>query len=128
MHARRLLTAALGLATGLSIAIPGVAANARDTAEGAFDQTNLVSNVPGLAPLTDPSLRNPWGISARAQTATQAGSPMWVSDNNAGVTTLYNGAGQKIPLTVVIPPAPGSPADAQGSPTGTVFNGSSAFK
>jgi uncharacterized protein (TIGR03118 family) len=127
MHARRLLTAALGLATGLSIAIPGVAANARDTAEGAFHQTNLVSNVPGMAALTDPSLRNPWGISARAQTATQTGSPMWVSDNNAGVTTLYNGAGQKVPLTVTIPPGKASPADGPGSPTGTVFNGSSAF-
>jgi uncharacterized protein (TIGR03118 family) len=127
MHPRRLLTAALSLATGLSIAIPGVAANARDTAEGAFHQTNLVSNVPGMAALTDPSLRNPWGISARAQTATQTGSPMWISDNNAGVTTLYTGAGQKVPLTVAIPPGKASPADGPGSPTGTVFNGSSAF-
>jgi uncharacterized protein (TIGR03118 family) len=128
MQQRRLLTAALSLATGLSIAISGVAANARDAAEGAFHQTDLVSNVPGLAPVTDASLRNPWGISARAQTATQTGSPMWVSDNNAGVTTLYNGAGQKIPLTVAIPPGKASPVDALGTPTGTVFNGSSAFK
>jgi uncharacterized protein (TIGR03118 family) len=127
MYARRLLTVALSLATGLSIATPGLAANARDTEEGAFHQTNLVSNVPGLAPVTDPSLRNPWGISARAQTATQSGSPMWVSDNNAGVTTLYNGAGQKIPLTVTIPKGKASPADAIGNPTGTVFNGTSAF-
>jgi uncharacterized protein (TIGR03118 family) len=127
MYARGLLTLALSLATGLSIVTPGVVANARDTEEGAFHQTNLVSNVPGLAPVTDPSLRNPWGISARAQTATQAGSPMWVSDNNAGATTLYNGAGQKIALTVAIPPGKGSPPDAFGSPTGTVFNGSSAF-
>jgi uncharacterized protein (TIGR03118 family) len=128
MQPRRLLTGVLTLATGLSIATPGVAANAVNTAHGAFRQTNLVSNVPGLAPVTDPSLRNPWGISARATSASQPGSPMWISDNNAGVTTLYNGAGQKIPLTVSIPPAKGSPADAMGTPTGTVFNGSSAFK
>ena len=122
MHARKLLTAALSLATGLSIAIPGVTANARDAAEGAFHQTNLVSDIPGMAPLTDPNLVNPWGISAAPT------SPMWVSDNNAGVTTLYNGAGAKVPLVVTIPPPEGSAADAKGTPTGTVFNGSTAFK
>src|SRR6202011_879704 len=97
MHARRLLTAALSLATGLSIAIPGVAANAGDTAEGAFHQTNLVSDLPGMAATTDPNLVNPWGISAAPT------SPMWVSDNNAGVTTLYNGAGKPLQF----PPALG---------------------
>src|SRR3977135_1326070 len=98
MHARRLLTAALGLATGLSIAVPGVAANARETEDGPYHQTNLVSDLPGMAATTDPNLVNPWGISAGAAT------PMWVSDNNAGVTTLYNGAGQKLALVVTIPP------------------------
>src|ERR1700730_14649945 len=98
MHARKLLTAALSLATGLSIAIPGGTAHARDAAEGGFHQTNLVSDIPGMAPLTDPNLVNPWGISAAPT------SPMWVSDNNAGVTTLYNGAGAKVPLVVTIPP------------------------
>src|SRR6202048_3094339 len=121
MHARRLLTAALSLATGLSIAIPGVAANAGDTAEGAFHQTNLVSDLPGMAATTDPNLVNPWGISAAPT------SPMWVSDNNAGVTTLYNGAGKPVPLVVTIPPPPGSAADAKGTRTGTVFNGTADF-
>jgi uncharacterized protein (TIGR03118 family) len=51
---------------------------------------------------------------------------MWVSDNATGVTTLYRGDGSKVPLTVVIPPAPGSPSGAMGTPTGTVFNGNSA--
>src|ERR1700694_864484 len=115
MYARRLLTAALSLATGLSIAIPGVAANAGDRAEGAYRQTNLVSDLPGMAATVDPNLVNPWGISAGPAT------PMWVSDNNSGKTTLYNGAGQRIPLVVTIPPLPGSPADAQGTPTGTGF-------
>ena len=119
MHARRLLTAALGLATGLLIAIPGVAATAREKGT-TFRQTNLVSNVLGKAQFTDPSLLNPWGISA------SAGSPMWVSDNGAGVTTLYRGDGSKVPLTVTIPPGQGSAANATGNPTGTVFNGNSA--
>jgi uncharacterized protein (TIGR03118 family) len=119
MHARRLLTAALGLATGLSIAIPGVAATAREKGT-TFRQTNLVSNIAGMAQFVDPSLRNPWGISA------SAGSPMWVSDNGSGVTTLYRGDGSKVALTVTIPPGKGSAADAPGNPTGTVFNGNSA--
>ena len=82
MHARRLLTAALSLATGLSIAIQGVTANAGDRAEGAFHQTNLVSDLPGMAATVDPNLVNPWGISASPT------SPMWVADNNGNVTTL----------------------------------------
>ena len=122
MHARRLLTAALSLATGLSIAIPGVAGSAGDRGEGAYHQTNLVSDLPGMAATTDPNLVNPWGISAAPT------SPMWVSDNNAGVTTLYNGAAMPaVPLVVTIPPPPGSSKDAKGTPTGTVFNGSPDF-
>src|ERR1700738_3513718 len=107
MHARRLLTAALSLATGLSIAIPGVAPNAGDTAEGAFHQTNLVSDLPGMAATTDPNLVNPWGISAAPPT------PMWVADNTAAGTPLYNGAGKPVPLVVTIPPPPGRAADAK---------------
>jgi uncharacterized protein (TIGR03118 family) len=49
----------------------------------AFIQTNLVSDIPGLAALTDPGLHNPWGIS---HTAT---SPIWVSDQGTGISTLY---------------------------------------
>jgi len=52
-----------------------------------YVQTNLVSDVPGLAKVTDPNLKNPWG------TSTAPGLPIWVSDNNAGFTTLYDGAG-----------------------------------
>jgi uncharacterized protein (TIGR03118 family) len=118
MHARRLLTAALSLATGLSIAIPGVAANAGDQAEGAYHQTNLVSDLPAMAATVDPNLVNPWGISASPT------SPMWVSDNNAGAATLYNGAGTPVPLVVKIPQPSG--ADG-GAPTGTVFNPSADF-
>jgi uncharacterized protein (TIGR03118 family) len=87
-------------------------------------QTNLVSDLPGVAQLLDPHLVNPWGISESSS------SPFWVSDNNAGVSTLYNApahpaAGQPPfsinPLVVSIP-APGAPLGATGAPTGTVFN------
>jgi uncharacterized protein (TIGR03118 family) len=80
---------------------------------GSFHQTNLVSDIPGLAQVFDADLKNPWGLSSSAT------SPIWVSDNNAGVSTLYNGAGQKLGLTVQIPAPGGGPG---GAPTGTVFN------
>src|SRR3954471_7261809 len=50
---------------------------------GSYAQTNLVSNIPGLAAFTDPNLVNPWGIAASAT------SPFWISDNGTGVSTLY---------------------------------------
>lgn len=84
-----------------------------------FKITNLVSD--GFVPAVtiDPDLINPWGMSYAPT------GPFWVSDNDAGVTTLYNGAGAKIPLTVNIPPPSGS-TDI-GHPTGQVFNGSGGF-
>jgi uncharacterized protein (TIGR03118 family) len=82
-----------------------------------FAQTNLVSNIPGLAAVTDPQLMNPWGTSFSAT------SPFWVSDNGAGFATLYNGSGTKQGLVVTIPGAGG----AQGAPTGQVFSGTAAF-
>ncbi len=81
-------------------------------------QTNLVSDIAGVAAATDPQLINPWGISE------SSGSPFWVSDNNAGVSTLYNTAGVKQGLVVNIP-GPGQPMTPTGTPTGQVFNNSS---
>jgi uncharacterized protein (TIGR03118 family) len=84
-------------------------------------QTNLVSDLPGVAQVQDPNLVNPWGISESSS------SPFWISDNNAGVSTLYNVPGANNtpvsinPLVVSIP-TPGNPLGASGTPTGTVFN------
>ena len=50
-------------------------------------QTNLVSDLPGIA-VKDPNLVNPWGISESST------SPFWISDNNAGVSTLYSVPGR----------------------------------
>jgi uncharacterized protein (TIGR03118 family) len=79
-----------------------------------YTQHNLVSDIPGLADLTDPSLVNPWGLVASTT------SPFWVSNNGTATSTLYNGnTGAKVPLTnlpcqcVIVP----------GAPTGVVFNG-----
>jgi len=82
-----------------------------------YVQTNLVSDIPGLAANTDPNLKNPWGISF------SSGSPFWVSDNATGLATLYNSAGTPISLVVSIPGTGGNP----GVPTGQVFNGGANF-
>lgn len=89
-------------------------------AQTGYDQTNLVSDIPGLARVTDPNLLNPWGM------ASSATSPWWVADNGAGLSTLYNGnTGVKSALTVTIPTeSGGTPPSA---PTGLVFNSTSAF-
>jgi uncharacterized protein (TIGR03118 family) len=84
-----------------------------------YQQTDLVSNtvVEGTNP-PDANLKNPWGIARGTTTA------WWLSDEMAGVSTLYNGAGVNAGLVVTIPH---SPQTTIGSPTGIVFNGSSDF-
>jgi len=84
-----------------------------------YKQVNLVSDIEGLAAVTDPNLVNPWGV------AFSSTSPFWVSDNGTGVSTLYNGEGTPIPLIVTIPPPSGSTDTS--TPTGTVFNGPAGF-
>ncbi len=86
-------------------------------ATGAFNQTNLVSSVSGMAAVIDPNLINPWGESSSST------SPIWVSDQGSGVSTLYNPSGSPIKqaLTVTIP-AIGTPS----GPTGQVFNSDTA--
>lgn len=113
MHRLRLLTVMITLTTAVFVGFPAVGASA-GIARGSYKETDLVSDIPGRALHVDPNLVNPWGITASAT------SPMWVSDNGAGVTTLYNGAGIALALVVTIPKPDGSDG---GTPTGTVFNG-----
>jgi len=91
-------------------------------ADNAYAQTNLVSDIPGVALNTDAALVNPWGISFAPT------SPFWISDNHTGLSTLYTGSGTKQGLVVTIPPPGGSPAGTVAAPTGTVFNGGASFK
>jgi len=102
----------LPIATLLALSLAPAAAYA-DTF---FTQTNLVSDVPGLAAHTDPNLINPWGMSFSGT------SPFWVSDQATGLATLYDGAGNVNSLVVAIPGG-GVPT----GPTGQVFNGGTSF-
>ena len=46
-----------------SLAGAGVATGIASASATEFQQTNLVSDIPGLAKITDPDLVNAWGIS-----------------------------------------------------------------
>jgi uncharacterized protein (TIGR03118 family) len=105
------------LAVGLSL-LPVV------TEAQHYKQTNLVSDIAGMAPVHDPNLKNPWGLTR------SSGSPWWVANNNSGTSTLYDGNGNPFPppakggpLVVTVPP-PGFAPGTQSAPTGVVFNGS----
>jgi uncharacterized protein (TIGR03118 family) len=81
----------------------------------AFVQTDLVSDVSGLAPQMDADLKNPWGMSFGSTT------PFWVSNQGSNTSTLYNPLAVpiKVPLTVSTPTGGASPPTG---PTGQVFN------
>ena len=78
-----------------------------------YNVTPLVSDQPGVAPVVDPDLVNAWGLTASAT------SPWWVANNETSTSTLYTGAGQKVPLTVTV--------GTDSGPTGVVFNGGLGF-
>jgi uncharacterized protein (TIGR03118 family) len=79
--------------------------------------TDLVSNQPGVAPITDTHLVNAWGIALNPSGA------FWVSANGQDLSDVYTGDTTgtplaKAPLEVSIP---------FGAPTGQVYNGTSDF-
>jgi uncharacterized protein (TIGR03118 family) len=118
---RHLIAAALLAQLLVLIAAGGARAD-----DGGYSQTNLVSDVAGLAAHTDANLKNPWGL------VHGPASPWWVADNGTGVSTLYNGSGETVlvmgsPLVVTIPPPAGSPAGTTAAPTGIVFNHTADF-
>lgn len=84
-----------------------------------YKATNLVADQAGMATHIDPNLVNAWGISYSPT------GPFWVSDNNTGLSTLYDTNGNPQTLVVTIPLPPGFTGHA--TPTGTLFNGTTDF-
>ena len=95
-----------------ALAVSVLASATSAASPNSYVVTNLVSDEPGVAPTLDPGLVNAWGLAALA------GSPWWVADNGADLSTLYRANGAKVPLEVAIP---------GGAPTGLVANASSGF-
>ena len=110
---RRLQSVLLGAFVGLGL----TASIANATVLPPYSQTNLVSNLALPGVVQDPNLQNPWGVSESAT------SPLWISDQAAGVATLYtlNGltatpAGGPLVVTITALPTP------PNGPTGQVNN------
>jgi uncharacterized protein (TIGR03118 family) len=80
----------------------------------AYRQTNLITDAAGLAPVLDPLLVNPWGISLTAS------SPFWVANNGTSTTQLIRGDVGGAP--VVLNPSPQTVTIQGALPTGTVAN------
>ncbi len=108
---RLVLIAALVLVTFSLVSLPAAAQKATPT--------NLTSDIPNVGTFNDTNLVNPWGLVASSS------SPWWVSDNGAGLSTLYDGTGSPKSLVVSIPQWDGTPG---GNPTGIVLNSTSDFQ
>jgi len=85
----------------------------------AYRQTNFVSDVPGLAPVQDPLLINPWGIAFRGT------SPFWVTNNGTSSSGLFRGDVVGSPL--VKNPGLSLVSIPLGLPTGVVGNATTDF-
>ncbi len=108
--------AAFLAAAGL-VAAGGPAVASAGQPPNVFTKVELISNQASHhASLTDPNLKNAWGITAGPTT------PLWVSDNNSGKATVYSGGinGSKVMLDLTVP-VPGA------NPTGQVFNVTKGF-
>ncbi|HLW24274.1 MAG TPA: TIGR03118 family protein [Steroidobacteraceae bacterium] len=82
-----------------------------------YSMTALVSNGVVSAVTKDSNLVNPWGI------VFAPGDAVWIANNGSNTSTLYDGDGNMIPLTVAIPPGSNGPAN----PTGIVANSGAGF-
>ncbi len=108
-----------------AIALGAVCAGAGLAEAATYLQTNLVSDIPGLATLTDPNLTNTWGVSHLP------GSPFWISNQGTSTSSLYTVTGS----TGVSKPNffPGNTVDIPTSgvgpqgPTGQVANSGTSF-
>src|SRR5438046_6668671 len=107
----RKLVLVIALVSIACLLAPQVAAAHRNSDDSAYEVTPLVSSNGVPNTVVDPNLLNAWGLDAGPA------SPWWVADNHADLSTLYNAAGAKLGLEVMV----------TGGPPGLVFNGGSGF-
>jgi len=137
-HSRRTLSAAAAITMCVIVASAVRAGDGDDPAkkQNRYVITNLTSDLPGIAPNTDPVLQNAWGVAF-----TPGASPFWIADNATGCSTLYDGSGVPVSLRVKLPLPGGSvparacthvdptnpPTPAPAAPTGLVWNPTTTF-
>ncbi|MBV9990737.1 MAG: TIGR03118 family protein [Alphaproteobacteria bacterium] len=84
-------------------------------AAGGYKITPIVSDQPGVAPVQDPDLINPWGLAQGGDS-----QPVWTSDNGTNKSTFYdrNTGVKQSPVVAV----PGAPTGIVAPPSGVNFN------
>ena len=121
----RLFQAVLSTAVGL-----GALCAAGGTAQAQFKQTDLASDISDLGMITDPHLKNTWGVAAFL-----GGSPFWINNQGTGTSSLFAVSGSTTITPADLPP-PVPPATnfvnipgggVPSGPTGIVANGTSSF-
>jgi uncharacterized protein (TIGR03118 family) len=89
------------------------------TVPSGYQQINLLGELPGVAPHTDPNLDG-WGMETLPNGFVVADAPL-------GVATFYDANGKVLPQVVTVPPAPSQPLGPVGKPRGVVYNSTSEF-
>lgn len=108
-----------GLAAALALVSVSVLADDDDAK--LYMQTNLVSDLAGVAQLQDTNLLNAWGISFSST------SPFWISDNGSGLSTLYAVTNDSSGSPHVVKQGLQVTIAGDGFPTGQIFNNTGAF-
>lgn len=109
MKIQRFIVASL---IAVAFAFPALA---KKTPQPFYQQTDLTTLKKTKGATQDPHLVNPWGLTFAPPTF------IWVADNNAGVTSLYNDDGtiaSALPFVTI----PGPVMNSQSTPTGAIFN------
>jgi uncharacterized protein (TIGR03118 family) len=93
-------------------------------AQAQFKQTDLVSDISGLAAITDPNLKNTWGVAA-----IPGASPFWIDNQGTSTSSLYSVTGGTGVAPVNLNGAPGTnfAAIPGVGPTGIVANSGTSF-
>jgi uncharacterized protein (TIGR03118 family) len=111
---RRVVARALSATVVVAVLLPaGVAPAANPIG---YNQVNLVSDVPGLAHITDFRVANTWGLALGPTT------PLWINNDDTATAEVYAGANGHDPLSLKLV------VQLPASPTGIVFNPTSAFR
>jgi uncharacterized protein (TIGR03118 family) len=98
------------------------------TAQAQFKQIDLASDVPGVATITDPNLKNTWGL-----TAIPGASPFWINSQGTATSSLFSVTGSTTVAPMNLNGAPGTnfaaiPGGGVASgPTGIVGNSGMSF-